>query len=122
MAARTSWNPRYERAPDYFEDDPYADSIGYDDLLDQGFDEYGRLTRRPRRQPRAHYDAMPEPQDHVEMRRAVDGLARRVEALAQQSAQRSLAGRGPGPEAGPVHERDAQSPRANATLQALDRL
>ena len=49
MAARTSWNPRAERVPDYLDDD--AMDPAYDDLLDSGFDEYGRLTRRrsPRR-------------------------------------------------------------------------
>ncbi len=115
MAARTSWNPRTDRAPEYLDDDAYAYDPAYDDdLLNQGFDEYGRLTRR--RPARGYDDAhelRPDPRGRDDLRRAVDSLARQVEAATRQSGRPRL----------PAPPADRVSPRAqNVTLEALDRL
>jgi localization factor PodJL len=101
MAARTSWNPRSESPHDYLDDD--AMNPAYDDLLDAGFDEYGRLTRR--RPARAYYDD-PNPDD---LRRAVDSLARQVDAATRQAGR------------GRVPPQDNRAQRARP-LDALDRL
>ncbi len=111
MATRTSWNPRLERAPEYLDDDAYAYDPAYDDLLDQGFDDYGRLTRRgANRAPNPGYDDVPGRGD---LRRAVDSLARQVEAVAGQSGRAHP----PAPVAA-----GGPSRRSHATLNALDRL
>ena len=98
MAARTSWNPRAERVPDYLDDD--ALDPAYDDLLDSGFDEYGRLTRR--RSPRRYYDDS----EQEDLRRAVDNLARQVDAATRQAGR----------------ARVAAPARGGQPLDALDRL